>query len=67
MMNFVHVCVSSELPEPQVLDDLAAAHPTRFTVWYTLDEPPTAGADAAWAYSTGFVTAEMIGVALCRY
>merc|ERR1719230_38157 len=38
-----------------MLDDLAAKHPKRFKVWYTLDRPP-----ADWKYSTGFITDAMI-------
>ena len=37
------------------LEALAAAHPSRLSLWYTLDRPPT-----DWAYGSGFVTAEMI-------
>jgi len=37
------------------LKALAAAHPTRFSVHYTLDRPP-----AKWSGSTGFITADMI-------
>jgi cytochrome-b5 reductase len=39
------------------LDDLAAARPDRFKVWYTLDHPP---ADGSWKFSTGFVSEEML-------
>jgi len=38
-----------------MLDALAAKHPTRMKVWYTLDRPPT-----SWAYSSGFITDGMI-------
>ncbi|EFO18282.1 diaphorase [Loa loa] len=37
------------------LDRLAADHPTKFRVWYTVDQ-----AKPDWIYSTGFVNAEMI-------
>lgn len=36
------------------LEALAKQHPTRLKLWYTVDRP---GGD--WAYSTGFMTAEM--------
>ena len=38
-----------------MLEELAAKHPTRMKVWYTLDRPP-----ASWKYSTGFITDTMI-------
>jgi len=38
-----------------MLDDLAAKHPTQLKVWYTLDRPP-----ADWKYSEGFITDTMI-------
>ncbi|KAI6233560.1 Cytochrome-b5 reductase [Aphelenchoides fujianensis] len=41
------------------LDALAAKHPTRFHVWYTVTRP-----DADWTYSTGYITKEMISVYL---
>ena len=41
------------------LDELAARHPSRLSVWYTLDRPPE-----GWAFSSGFVTAEMIAAHL---
>ncbi|KAF9786974.1 ferredoxin reductase-like C-terminal NADP-linked domain-containing protein [Thelephora terrestris] len=37
------------------LDDLAAAHPTRFTVFYVLNNPP-----AGWTGGSGFVSKEQI-------
>jgi len=37
------------------LEELAAAHPRRFRVWYTVDRPA-----AGWAYSSGFITDGMI-------
>ncbi|CAK5279961.1 unnamed protein product [Mycena citricolor] len=37
------------------LDQLAAAHPSRFTVYYVLNTPP-----AVWAGGVGFVTKEQI-------
>ena len=37
------------------LDALAAKHPERFTVHYTLDRPP-----ANWKYSAGFIDTDMI-------
>jgi len=37
------------------LEVLAAAHPDRFSLHYTLDRPP-----ADWKFSTGFITKEMI-------
>lgn len=37
------------------LDELAAKHPDQFNVWYTVDT-----ATENWAYSQGFVNAEMI-------
>jgi len=38
-----------------MLDDLAAKHPKRLSIWYTLDRPP-----AGWKYSEGFITETMI-------
>lgn len=38
-----------------MLDELAAKHPDRLKVWYTVDRPP-----AKWKYSTGFITDIMI-------
>ncbi|KAJ8611429.1 hypothetical protein CTAYLR_009010 [Chrysophaeum taylorii] len=38
-----------------VLEKLAAEHPARFKLWYTLDRPPS-----GWAYSSGFIDADMI-------
>ena len=38
-----------------MLEDLQKAHPTRLKIHYTLDRPPK-----KWAYSTGFITQEMI-------
>merc|ERR1719238_1123771 len=38
-----------------MLEDLQKQHPNRFKLWYTVDRPP-----AKWAYSSGFITAEMI-------
>merc|ERR1719198_2274261 len=38
-----------------MLDELAAKHPKRLKVWYTLDRPP-----AGWKYSEGFITDTMI-------
>ncbi|KFO24394.1 NADH-cytochrome b5 reductase 1 [Fukomys damarensis] len=37
------------------LEELQAQYPNRFKLWFTLDHPP-----AGWAYSKGFVTADMI-------
>lgn len=37
------------------LEALAAEHPDRFKIWYTLANPPS-----KWAYDTGFVTPDMI-------
>jgi cytochrome-b5 reductase len=39
------------------LDELAAARPDRFKVWYTIDGPPTNG---SWKFSTGHVCEEML-------
>ena len=39
----------------EMLEGMQAAHPARLHLHYTLDRPP-----ADWAYSIGFVTAEMI-------
>ena len=39
----------------QELDDLAAKHPTRFTVYYVLNNPP-----ARWIGGVGFVSKEQI-------
>ena len=39
----------------EMLEDLQKAHPKRLKIWYTLDRPPK-----KWAYSTGFITQEMI-------
>lgn len=38
-----------------MLEKLKAEHPDRFKLWYTLDRPPE-----GWAYSTGFIDADMI-------
>ena len=38
-----------------MLDELAAKHPKRLKVWYTVDRAPK-----GWKYSEGFITAEMI-------
>jgi len=38
-----------------MLEELAAKHPHRLRIWYTLDRPP-----AGWKYSAGFVNEEMI-------
>ncbi|CAK6442342.1 unnamed protein product [Pipistrellus nathusii] len=37
------------------LEELQAQYPSRFKLWFTLDHAP-----AGWAYSRGFVTADMI-------
>ncbi|XP_052509671.1 NADH-cytochrome b5 reductase 1 [Budorcas taxicolor] len=37
------------------LEELQARHPNRFKLWFTLDHPPE-----GWAYSKGFVSADMI-------
>jgi len=37
------------------LEALAAKHPGRLKIWYTLDRP-----EAGWKYSAGFITQEMI-------
>lgn len=39
----------------QELDDLAAKHPSRFTVYYVLNNPP-----AGWIGGVGFVSKEQI-------
>lgn len=38
-----------------MLEDLQKKHPKQFKLWYTVDRPP-----ANWAYSSGFITADMI-------
>lgn len=43
-----------------MLDDLAASHPNKLKVWYTVDRDPPAN----WKYSTGFIDAEMIATHL---
>ena len=43
----------------ETLEALQAKHPERLHIWYTLDRPPD-----GWAYSTGFITAEMIAAHL---
>jgi len=43
----------------EMLEGLQAQHPTRLHLHYTLDRPP-----AAWAYSRGFITKEMIAAHL---
>jgi len=45
----------SDILVREELEALAAQHPKRFKLHYTLDRPP-----AAWKYSTGFITEEMI-------
>lgn len=42
------------------LEALAAQHPTRFSLHYTVDRPPATTTTTAWKYSTGFITKEMI-------
>ena len=37
------------------LDKLAAEHPDRFRVWYTVNRP-----DEKWRYSSGYVNKEML-------
>jgi len=37
------------------LEDVAAEHPDRFQVWYTVDRP-----NPDWKYSSGFISSEMI-------
>jgi len=37
------------------LEDIAAAHPDRFKIWYTLDRPAE-----NWKYSKGFISKELI-------
>jgi cytochrome-b5 reductase len=37
------------------LDELAAQHPERFRIHYTLDRPPE-----GWKHSSGFITADMV-------
>ena len=44
----------------ETLEALQAKHPERLHLWFTLDRPPADG----WAYSTGFITAEMIAAHL---
>jgi cytochrome-b5 reductase len=39
------------------LDALAAEHPNKLEVWYTVDRAPE-----EWKFSTGFITADMIKV-----
>jgi len=39
----------------QELEDIAAAHPRRFHLWFTLDKAPE-----DWKYSEGFINADMI-------
>ncbi|KAI6189538.1 Cytochrome-b5 reductase [Aphelenchoides bicaudatus] len=42
------------------LDRMAAAHPTRFHVWYTVNKP----GNSPWNYSTGYINEEMLSVYL---
>ena len=42
------------------LEALAAKHPDRLKIWYTLDRPPA----GPWTYSTGYVTADMLSAHL---
>ncbi|KAG5273291.1 hypothetical protein AALO_G00149750 [Alosa alosa] len=37
------------------LEEVRTSHPEQFKLWYTLDKPPQ-----GWAYSSGFVSTEMI-------
>merc|ERR1719228_3274851 len=37
------------------LEDVAAEHPDRFQVWYTVDRP-----NPDWKYSSGFISSDMI-------
>jgi len=41
------------------LEEVAAEHPDRFKLWYTVDRPAE-----GWAYSSGFISADMIQQAL---
>lgn len=41
------------------LEEVAAEHPDRFKLWYTVDRP-----NEGWAYSSGFISADMIQHAL---
>lgn len=43
------------------LEALAAAHPDRFRLHYTIDRPPT---DGSWKHSTGFIDQAMISAHL---
>ncbi|GAX25147.1 cytochrome-b5 reductase [Fistulifera solaris] len=40
----------------QELEHLQQQYPQHFSLWYTLDRPPTQG----WKYSTGFISPEMV-------
>nr|XP_038941103.1 NADH-cytochrome b5 reductase 2 isoform X3 [Rattus norvegicus]XP_038941107.1 NADH-cytochrome b5 reductase 2 isoform X3 [Rattus norvegicus] len=37
------------------LEEVATTHQNQFSLWYTLDRPPS-----GWEYSSGFITADMI-------
>ena len=41
------------------LEELAAKHKDRFTLWYTVDRVPE-NSPANWTYSTGFINKEML-------
>ena len=38
-----------------MLEELSLKHPTRFSLWYTVDRPPS-----DWKYSSGFINEDMI-------
>lgn len=42
-------------------DQMAAEHPDRFHVWYTVNKPE---GDSNWSYSTGYINKEMLSVYL---
>lgn len=44
----------------EYFDQIAAEHPDRFHVWYTVNRPD----DSEWNYSTGYITEEMLSVYL---
>ena len=58
--QFTYFLIFSHQSEDDILlreelDQIQAAHPDRFKVWYTLDR-----ADKGWRYSTGYINEDMI-------
>ncbi|XP_013382585.1 NADH-cytochrome b5 reductase 3 isoform X2 [Lingula anatina] len=54
MLLFANQTEKDILLRPE-LEEIAEQHPDRFKLWYTLDRP-----EEGWAYSSGFIDADMI-------